>query len=347
MATTKNGKSFAEIMSELQGKKYRPVYFLTGDEPYYIDKITDYIEHHVLRDDEKVFNQSVLYGREVNVRDIITDARRFPLNSDRMVIIIKEAQNVKNLNELEQYVKSPQATTLLVICHKPKADKSGERSARLTALLNAVEKAGGVRFVSNKLYDNQVPAWVQDYLTSKDIKIDPVASQLLVEHLGNDLNKIAHELDKLITALPQGTTTIGTKQVEDNIGISKDFNRFELTKAISERNVMKCNRIANYFTHNASTNPLVLTMSTLHQHFVRILKTHLMAQASDSELAQTLGVNPYFVREYRTAARSYSLQKTASVLTLLRDYDLRSKGINNGTADHGELLRELLFYILH
>lgn len=347
MATSKSGNSFAEIMSELQGKKYRPVYFLTGDEPYYIDKISDYIEHHVLRDDEKVFNQTVLYGKEVNVRDIITDARRFPLNADHLVIIIKEAQNVKNLHELALYLQSPQPSTILTICHKPKADRGGERGAKLAALTKAVAKAGGIKFDSNKLYDNQVPAWVQDYLAPKGVKIDPVAAQLLVEHLGNDLNKIAHELDKLIIALPQGTTAIGPKQVEDNIGISKDFNRFELTKAISERNVMKCNMIANHFAHTPNTNPLVLTMSTLHQHFVRIMKAHLLAQAPDQELAQALGVNPYFVREYRAATRRYSLQKAAAVLTLLRDYDLRSKGINNGTADHGELLRELLFYILH
>ena len=345
MATKQSGPSYAEIMGELKNKIYKPVYFLTGDEPYYIDCISDYIEKNVLDEAEKSFNQAVYYGKDINIRDLINSARRFPMMGNYLVIIVKEAQNIKELNELDIYLKNPQPSTILVICNKPKVEKMG-KGARLTTLTNTVKKIG-VYFESNKLYDNQVPTWIQDYLKNEQIGIDAVAAQLLVEYLGNDLSKIAHELEKLKITLPPNTKTINSAHIEQNIGISKDFNRFELTKAISERNVLRCNRIANHFAHNSTANPFVLTITAIHQHFVRILRVHLMGNAPDSEVARTIGINPFFMREYRLAAKNYNTNKTVYVLSLLREYDLRSKGMNNGSTDQGELLRELLFYILH
>ncbi|MBR7066988.1 MAG: DNA polymerase III subunit delta [Bacteroidales bacterium] len=345
MALAKSGSTFAEVMGELKKGKYRPAYFLTGDEPYYIDQISDYIEQNALSEEEKAFNLLIYYGKEVDVNALNVEARRFPMNAERLVVMVKEAQSAKNLEKLEIYLNSPVASTVLVICHKPKTESSGEKGARLTKMLKQLEKIGGIKFESKKLYDNQVPDWISKYLSEKKISVTPVACQLLTEHLGNDLSKIAHELDKLLVALPQGTTTIDTKQIEDNIGISKDFNRFELTKAISERNILKCNRIINYLAKNAA--PLPPIISTIHQHFVRILKTHLMANSSEADLARALGINPFFVREYRGAASKYDIRRTVRFLSMLRDYDLRSKGMERGTIDDGELLRELLFYILH
>lgn len=345
MATKSSGASFNDIINDLKNREFKPIYFLTGSEPYYIDKISDYIEDNALSTEEKAFNQLVIYGKDTSTNEIINAARRFPMMSSHMVIIVKEAQNIKNLNELEVYLKSPQTSTILVICNKPKPDKGG-KSTRLTGLINAV-KSKGVYFESSKLFDNHVPAWIQNYLKEKKTSIDATASQLLTEYLGNDLSKIANELDKLAITLPPGTKAITTKHIEQNIGISKDFNRFELTKAISERNVLKCNRIANYFAHNPNANPFVLTISAIHQHFVRVLKVHLMGNASDSDIASEIGINPYFLREYRTAARNYDINKVVSILITLREYDLRSKGVNNSSTDSGELLKELIFFILH
>lgn len=346
MATkSSSGTSYNDVIDQLKNKSYRPIYFLTGDEPYYIDKISDYIEKNVLDEGEKSFNQSIFYGKDISVRDVINAARRFPMMASHQVIIVKEAQNIKDLNELEVYVKNPQTSTILVICNKPKTEKTG-KGTRLTALINEIKKQG-VYFESNKLYDNKIPAWIQSFIESEGLRIDPSAAQLLVEYLGNDLSKIAHEIQKLKVTLPPDTKLITTTNIEQNIGISKDFNRFELTKAISDRNILKCNRIVDYFAHNPNANPFVLSLTAIHQHFVRILKVHLMSKAPDSDIAREIGINPFFMSEYRQAARNYNTNKIVSILSILREYDLRSKGMNNGSTDQGELLRELIFFILH
>lgn len=345
MAAKQGGTSFSEIMGELKNKIYRPVYFLSGDEPYYIDKIAEHIEKQILTSAEKAFNLGVYYGKDITVGNLITAARRFPMMGNHLVIVVKEAQNVKDLNKLEIYVKNPQPSTVLAICHKGKIDKK-EKGTRLTALIKEV-KQKGVYFESNKLYDNQIPTWIQDYLKARHLSIDAVAARLLVENLGNDLNKIANELEKLIITLPAGTKSINTTHIEQNIGISKDFNQFELTKAISERDITRCNLIADHFARNIRAFPNELTLSKIHQHFVRILKVHLMSKASDDEIARQLGFHPFFMREYRLAARHYSPNKIARIFTLIREYDLRSKGVNNNSTNQGELLRELLFFILH
>ena len=337
--------SYVNIIDELKNKIFKPIYFLTGDETYYIDKISDYIADNVLTAEEKAFNQTIIYGKDISIADVINSARRFPMMSNYQVIIVKEAQNIKNLADLEIYLKTPQPSTILVICHKPKSDGKG-KSDRLTKVTN-LAKQKGVFFESKKLYDYQIPDWIINYLKQKNIKIDLVAANLLNEFLGNDLSKISHELEKLIITLPPDNKQITSQNIEQNIGISKDFNRFELTKALGEKNVLKANRIVDYFAHNGSANPFVLTVSAIHQYFVKIFRLHFLKDKSRENIARELGVNPFFTAEYENAAKKYDPTKCIDIFAILRDYDMRSKGVNNNSTDHGELLRELVFKILH
>jgi DNA polymerase-3 subunit delta len=345
MAKSATLDSYTKILEELKNKIYKPIYFLSGEEHYYIDMLADYLADNVLSATEKDFNLSILYGRDVAIADVINTARRFPMMSNYHVVIVKEAQNIKNLSDLEIYLKAPQPSTILAVCNKLKPDGKSS-SAKLTKLIGMV-KQKGVYFESKKLYDYQVADWIIQYLKPKGIKIDIMAANLLNEYLGTDLSKISHELEKLIITLPAESNQITTKSIEQNIGISKDFNRFELTKALGEKNVLKANRIADYFAHNPNANPLILTLAAIHQYFLKVFKLHFIKDKTRENLARELGVNPFFVGEYQSAARKYNPKKCVEIFELLRDYDMRSKGMNNGSTDHGELLKELIFKIIH
>lgn len=338
--------AYVEIIGELKKKIYKPIYFLTGEEPYYIDRIADFIADNVLTESEKAFNQTVLYGKDVDVPAIINAARRFPMMANHQVIIVKEAQNIKKLEDLEIYVKAPQRTTILVICHKPKPDGKSKPGEKLRRVLAMIEKIG-VFLDSKKLYDNQVPAWITQYLAERGISIAPVPANLLNEFLGNDLSKITNELDKLIITLPPEVKKVTLEHIEQNIGISKDFNRFELTKALGERDILKANRIVDHFAKNPSSNPLVLTLTSIHQYFVKVFRLHFLKDKSDGNIASELGMNPYFIDEYKKAARIYNPKKCVEIFSYLREYDMRSKGLNNDSTEDGELLKELVFKILH
>ncbi|MFP4555745.1 MAG: DNA polymerase III subunit delta [Bacteroidales bacterium] len=334
----------AEVISELKKKIYRPIYFLYGDESYYIDVISDYIAEEVLTESERSFNQTVMYGKDVGSQIVIEASRRFPMMANQQVIIVREAQHIKDIEQLEIYLKSPQNSTILVVCYKLKP------GAKLTEKVKKVSKAAakvGVTFESNRLYDNQVPAWIASHLKQHDIGISPPSAELLKDYLGNDLSKIANELDKLIITLPSGTKKISTEHIEENIGISKDFNRFELTKALGQRNVEKANRIVDYFAKNPSNNPFVLSTMAIYQYFSKVFKYHFLPSKAQRDVAIELGVNPFFVSDYSSAARIYNPKKCVQVFTLLRDYDMRSKGVNNDSVDHGALLKELVFKIMH
>lgn len=339
-------EAYAEVISDLKKKIYKPVYFLTGDESYYIDKIADYIADFVLEESEKSFNQSILYGKDVDVPAVINAARRFPMMSNYQVIIVKEAQNIKKLEDLEIYLKAPQKSTILVICHKLNQGSAKGKGDKTRKLMTMVEKIG-VLFESKMLYDNQIAGWITQYLAEKGVSIAPVPANLLNEFLGNDLSKISNELEKLIITLPQDSKKITVEHIERNIGLSKDFNRFELTKAIGERNILKVNLIADHFAKNPSSNPLTLSLSSLYQYFVKIFRYHFLKDKSTGNVASELGVNPFFIDEYKNAARIYNPRKCVEVFSLLRDYDLRAKGLNNDTTEDGELLRELVFKIMH
>jgi DNA polymerase-3 subunit delta len=336
-----------EILRDLRARKFRPVYFLQGDEPYYIDKISHYIEHEVLNDAEKGFNQTVLYGKDTDMMTVLNAAKRFPMMSEYQVVLVKEAQNLKfskggddKQDPFMAYLENPLKSTILVFAHK-----YGSLDKRLK-VAKAIDKHG-VLFDSKKLYDNQVAAWVTEYAKSKKGLINPRAAALVAEYLGNDLSKVANELDKLMLNVKEHTE-IGVKEVEDNIGISKDFNSFELINALGKRDVYKANLIIDYFAANKKDNPLVVILGTLNGFFAKLFSYHFLQDRSKGNVASVLKVNPYFVSDYEIAAKNFSAEKTMQVISLLRTYDLRSKGVDNtGNTEEGELMKELVFRILH
>ena len=334
----------ADIISELEKKIYKPVYILSGDEHYYIDLISDFIAQNVLSESEKAFNLSILYGKDVDVQAIVETSRRFPMMANQQVVIVKEAQQIKKLEGLDVYMKAPQKSTILVICLKlAPGVKLNEKVKRLYAAAGKI----GIAIDSKRLYDYQVPGWITTYLSKKGYSIAPKTAELLTDFLGNDLSKVVNELDKLLVTMPTGNTQITTEHIEKNIGISKDFNRFELTAALGLRDLVKVNRIVDHFAKNPAANPFVVTANVIHQYFVKIFKCHFVDDKSERNLSVMLGVNPFFVSEFLRAARIYNPRKCVQIFEILRDYDLRSKGLNNQSVSGGDLLKELVFKIMH
>ncbi len=347
---------FNDILSNLKKKVYKPVYFLMGEEPYFIDMISDHIENNVLDESEKEFNQTILYGRDITTADIIAAAKRFPMMSEYQVIIIKEAQNIKDLvgkdkegnkekqkektkSAFEAYLENPQKSTILVICYKYKTiDKR-------TSVAKVIDK-NAVLFDSKKIYDNKVPDWINNYLKGKEYIASPKASALLTEYLGTNLSKVSNELDKLMINLPP-KSEITVEHIQANIGISKDYNMFELQNAIGKKEVLKANRIINFFAANEKEHPMVMTVSSLFGFFCKLLSYHFLTDKSKAIVASELGVHPFFVTDYERAAKNFSAAKLKSIFSYLREFDLKSKGIDRGSATEGELLKELVFKILH
>ncbi len=331
---------FEQILSDLEKKIYKPIYFLHGEEEFFIDIVCDFISANVLSESEKEFNQSVLYGKDITASDIIDTARRFPMMANHQVLIVKEAQNIGDLDELTEYAKDPVKSTILVICHKHKAYDSRK------ALPKAIQKTGVV-MKSDRLYDNKIPAWITDQLREKGYSITPEATRLLTASLGNDLVKIRMELGKLILNLEAGGT-IDLDIIEENIGISKDFNVFNLQKAMAEGNMYSVNLICRHFAANPKTNPLPLTLAMLYQYFTKILILHSSKnKANNNALASELSISPFFVAEYKVAAKRFSIPKARHAIHLLREYDMKFKGLNNHSTNEGELLREMIFRIMH
>ena len=332
--------TFDQILAELKKKFYRPIYFLMGDESYFIDIIADYIADNVLPEQEKAFNQVVMYGKDTNVYTVLDAASRFPMMSQNQVVIVKEAQNLKDIDKLQFYAEKPLKSTILVICHKYKLlDK------RLK-LYKALEKSkDAVIFESKKLRDNQVPKWISDYLTERGYTAVPAATALLTEYLGADLSKVVNELNKLIITLPANDKKITLEHIEKNVGISKDYNIFELQNALGEKDVLKANRMISYFAKNPNSLPIVRMISSLFSYFVKILTYHYLSDKSQA--AAALKINPYFVRQYEIAARKYPAQKIVQIISILREYDMKSKGVGNSSVSHGDLMREMIFKILH
>jgi DNA polymerase III subunit delta len=331
--------SYENIINDLKNKNYAPIYFLMGDEPYYIDKISDFAENNILDEAEKGFNQTILYGNDIDALTIVDNAKRYPMMSEYQVVIIKEAQHVKNIELIENYVKNPLSSTVLIICYKYK-----KLDARKT-LPKTIAK-NGVLFESKKMYENQVAEWVTKLLKSKGIISNPVSATLLTEYLGNDLQKIENELEKLTNNIKKGEE-LTPQLIEKYVGISKDYNDFELNNAIAEKNILKANKIIQYFAKNPKNHPLVLTLSTIFSYFSKLLAYHFLQDKSKENVASVLKINPFFVKDYQLAAKHYNPKKTVEIIAYLREYDLKSKGVNsNGIAD-GELLKELIYKILH
>lgn len=332
--------SYEEILSDLKKRIFKPVYFLSGEEPYYIDLITEYIEENVLPEAERSFNQIVIYGDDTTVPSIIETSRRFPMMASHQVVIIKEAQSIRKIEDLAIYVEKPLPSTILVINYKY---KTLDKRTKFVKLL----ESHAVYFESAKLRDYQVPAWIDKFLMTRGIKSDPSASAMLTEYLGTDLHKIANELNKLIITLPKSKPYISASIIEKNIGISKDYNNFEFQKAIGEKNILKANMIVNHFAANPKDNPLTLTISSLFSFFTKLLSFHYLTDKSKNNVASVLKINPFFVKDYESAAAKYNASKTIAVISLLRTYDMKSKGYGDTSSEPGDLLKELTFKILH
>jgi len=332
--------SYEEIISDLKKRIFKPVYFLAGEEPYYIDLITDYIEEHVLEEAEKSFNQVVYYGEDITITSVIEAARRFPMMSTHQVVIVKEAQSLKKIEDLIIYIEKPLLSTILVINYKYKVL---DKRTKLHKMLDSQ----GLYFESGKLRDYQVPAWIEKYLLSRGIKTDPGACAMLTEFLGTDLHKIVNELNKLIITLPEAKPVITSSLIEKNIGISKDYNNFELQKAVGEKNILKANMIVHHFANNPKDNPLTLSIASLFSYFTKVLTFHYLTDKSKNNVAATLKVNPYFVKDYELAAVKYNVTKTIQIISMLRTYDMKSKGFGDVSSEPGDLLKELVFKILH
>jgi len=332
--------NYEEIISDLKKRIFKPVYFLAGEEPYYIDLIINYIEDKVLPEAEKAFNQIILYGDDTNIAAIIDTARRFPMMASHQVVIIKEAQSMKNLEDLVIYLEKPLLSTILVFSYKYKTiDKR-------TKLYKTLE-SHAVYFESARIRDYLIPGWIERYLMTKGIKTDPSASAMLTEFLGTDLHKIVNELDKLIITLPAGKPVITTSLIEKNIGISKDYNNFELQKAIGEKNILKSNMIIQYFAHNPKDNPITFSIASLFGFFSKLLTYHYLTDKSKNNVAAVLKVNPFFVKDYETSAAKYNVSKTVQIISLLRTYDMKSKGYGDPGTEPGDLLKEMVYRILH
>lgn len=326
-----------KIITDINQKKIAPIYFLTGEEPYYIDGICNYIDKNVLAEEEKGFNQVILYGKDTTIDDIIAQAKRYPMMAERQVVIVKEAQDLaKTIDQLESYVANPQPSTVLVICYKYKKLDARKKLSKFI-------KEKGVLFESKKLYDNQVPDWIMRVLAGKGYTIAPKAAQMLTDFLGNDLAKINNELEKLQIIIPKNSE-ITPAIIEENIGISKDYNNFELQNAIGERNMAKAFSIIQYFGQNPKNNPLIVTVSLLYSFFTKILKYHSLT--NKAEASKVLGVNPYFIKDYQLAAKNYPMKNVSLIIKHLREIDLKSKGVGASNISQADLLKELLVKIM-
>jgi len=329
------------IIGDIKKGTISPIYFLYGDEPYFIDQLSDYIENNILTEAERGFNQMVLYGRDVNMAEIISNAKRFPMMAERQVIIVKEAQDLtRTFDQLESYIDNPQLTTTLVFSYKYK--KPDKRKTVFKKLAKA-----SIFFESKALYENQVPAWINSYSKSNGFQIEPKASQMLVEFLGTELSKIVNELNKLYIVLPK-ESIITPDAIEQNIGISKDFNNFELRKAIGVKNIVKANQIISYFSQNPKNNPTVMTISLLNSFFTQLLQFHALPNKNNPKaVATALRVNPFFASDYITAGTNYPMRKVSQIIGLLREADVKSKGVGARDLPQIDLLKELLFKIMH
>ena len=340
--------SAVDIIKDLKARKFKPLYLLQGEEPYYIDQVVDYMENNILNDAERGFNQTVLYGKDTDMATILNAAKRYPMMAEHQVIIVKEAQDLKWAKETEgtskeaefalNYFEKPLPSTILVLAYKyANFDKRKK-------IYKSIAK-NGIVFQSDVVRDYKLMPWIEEHIKDKGYKIAPQAAALMAEYLGTDLSKIANEVEKLCLNISKDTT-ITTEHIQKNIGISKEYYVFELQKALATRNVLKCNQIVNYFAANPKANPMIMVMANLNSYFTKILRYHYLPNKNDA--AKELGVSPYFIKDYEMAARTFNDAKTFEIISLLRMYDLKSKGLEStGNTTEGELLKELVFKLLH
>ena len=336
----KQGVSFEQVMSDLRRKSYHPVYLLTGEEAYYIDLISDYIQYEVLDESQREFDLLVMYGKDTEIEMIINAAKRYPMMSPYQVVIVKEAQHIKNWDPIQFYLSNPLKTTILVFAYK-----YGSPDKRKKWVADIAKQ--GVLFESEKLRDYEMTSWINNYAKQKSAKIEVKGVEMLIEFLGTDLSKVANEMDKLLLTLPAGNPVITPEHIEKNIGISKDFNVFELQDALIERNALKANRIIRYFGDNKRNNPMVMYLPQLFTLFSNLMIYHYLSDKSQAAVASELKINPYFVKKYELAARNFGAWKPMNIISWIRDVDARSKGVESNNVDDVELMKELVFKIIH
>ena len=334
--------SHRDIVDMIRKREFKPIYLLMGDESYYIDQLSKFIAENVLPEAERDFNQQVIYcTRETQTADIINAARRYPMMAEYQVVIVKEAQNLLKFDDFYIYAKSPLKTTILVICYK-----NGSVDRRKKALA-AIEKVGIV-YESNKLKEGMLPGFISEYLKRKQVTIDQSAQQILVESIGADLNRMAGELDKLVISLPVGFRQVTSELVEKNIGISKEYNNWELRNAVVVKDVMKANRIIRYFEENPKANPPIVTISMFFNLFSNMMSAFYAPEKTERGLMEQLELrSPWQLKDYTAAMRNYSAMKTMQIIGKLRDTDAKLKGIEKGNISDGDLMRELIYFILH
>ena len=333
--------TYEEIARDLKNRIYKPVYYLMGEETYYIDKISEYIAQTVLTDEEKEFNLTVMYGADTEVATIINTAKRYPMMSEYQVVIVKEAQSVKKMEELSFYLQKPLQSTILVLCHK---HGTIDRRKKLAAEIEKV----GVLFESKKIKDAQLPGFIASYLKRKSVDIEPKASEMMAEFVGTDLSRMAGELEKLVITLPQGTRRVTPEHIEKNIGISKDYNVYELRAALVAKDVLKANTIIHFFAQNPKANPIQQTLGGLFGFFSNLMLAYYASEKTEQGIAAQLGLrSTWQAREYITAMRNYSGVKVMQIIGEIRYCDARSKGVGNSSLSDADLLRELIYKILH
>lgn len=333
--------TFDSIKNDILKRNFAPIYLFMGEEAYFIDKLTELLTDTVLTETEKDFNMQVFYGIDSDVNNIIASARRFPMMAEHQLIVVKEAQQLSKIELLDSYAKHPMPSTVLVLNYK-----HGTADKRKT-WTKSIEKVGVV-FESKKLYENQIPAFVTSYFREKEIGIDAKSAQMLTDFVGNDLSKLLPQLQKLEVSLTDGSKKITSELIEKNVGISKDYNNFELLKAIIEKNTLSANRIVDYFSKNPKDNPTVVTLSVLFNYFSNLLECYWLRDKSEQSVMMALNIrSAYFVRDYMTGLRNYSATKVTEIISLLRTYDAKSKGVDNVSASQGELLQELVYKIMH
>lgn len=329
---------YNSIISQLEQRQYKPVYLLYGDEPFFIDKITDFIAENVLSDTEKSFNQTIFYGKDTDIRSVIETAKRYPMMADKQVVIVREAQDLKKIEELDQYMTQPVESTILVLAMKYKKPDGRKKVFKEM-------KKQGVSFESKPVYENQMQKWISEYVHFSNRKISPKATVLILEYIGNNLSLISNELGKIFISIPEGAE-ITDQNVSDIIGLNKDYNTFELQNAVGKRDFNKAMQIAIYFGSHQKEHPFTMSLYILNKFFTNILLMYFSPNAGKNDMAKLLGVNPYFLEDYYTAKRNFPAGSAVKAIELLRKYDLKSKGVNSSSIPSGELLKELIYKIL-
>lgn len=336
----KQGISYDQIISDLRRQSFAPIYLLMGEEAYYIDQISDFIQNNVLDESQQEFDLAIFYGKDTDMTTIINASKRYPMMSPYQIVIVKEAQLIKDWEPLQYYVNHPSASTILVFGYK-----YGTPDKRKKWVLDISKN--GVVFESQKLRDYEMSAWINHYAKSKNVTVDEKAMIMLTEFLGTDLSKMANELDKLLLTKPANTNRITPEHVEKNIGISKDFNIFELQAALINKDILKANRIIRYFADNRKNNPMLVVLAQLFGFFSSLMIYHYLSDKSQSVVASELKINPYFVKDYEKASKNFGARKTMNIISWIRETDARGKGIESNNINEADLMKELIYKILH